>query len=95
MLRFVEYGFLQVIKGLHGIPLKSASEKEILGLFEIRTLQLRDLIVPFSILIGGMILALLIFLIEILYKNHKYTSKSEMDLHRKGFVLSRHRENTR
>lgn len=95
MLRFVEFGFVQAIKGLHGIPDKSASEKEILGLFEIRTLQLRDLIVPFSILIGGVILALLIFLIEILYKNHKYTSKSEMDLHRKGFVLSRHRENTR
>lgn len=65
MLRIVESGFLHGFKKFHRIDRESYAVVSTSVSLEISFLRLEDLTVPFSLLITGGILALLIFVCEI------------------------------
>ncbi|XP_063530171.1 uncharacterized protein LOC134741348 [Cydia strobilella] len=69
MSRIVECGFVHAIKGRFPNDVRYASD--VSGAFEVRFLTLYDLILPFSILAVGHLIALVVFIIEVLYKTNK------------------------
>ncbi|XP_073956430.1 uncharacterized protein [Choristoneura fumiferana] len=69
MLRIVESGFLQGFKGFHRVHRSTNPGYGVKRSFEISSLKLKDLALPFNILISGCILSLLIFIVETTHKN--------------------------
>lgn len=70
MLRIIESGLLQAVKGFHNINRESKSANEAMKSFQRSTLQLEDLIIPLGLLLLGEVLSVLIFIIEIVYKSN-------------------------
>lgn len=69
MLRVVESGFLQGFKGFHRVHRSTNPGYGVKRSFEISSLKLKDLTLPFGILIFGLILSNLIFIVETTHKN--------------------------
>lgn len=69
MLRVVESGFLQGFKGFHRVHRSTNPGYGVKRSFEISSLKLKDLTLPFGILIFGLILSNVIFIVETTHKN--------------------------
>ncbi|XP_063375043.1 uncharacterized protein LOC134662700 [Cydia amplana] len=68
MSRIVECGFVHAIKGRFPNDVRYASD--VSGAFDVRFLTSYDLILPFSILGAGHLIALVVFIIEVLNKTN-------------------------
>ncbi|XP_061711514.1 uncharacterized protein LOC133520846 [Cydia pomonella] len=65
ILRLVDNGFVDVAKKIHMFD--NDVDSNVGGSFEISSLKLVDFIIPFSILSTGLVLAFVIFIIELMY----------------------------
>lgn len=76
MLQFVECGFLEGSKGFHGIPDEIRSASDTSGSLEIRIMNVKDLALPFLILVVGSSFSFLSLILEILYYD-KHVNQNE------------------
>lgn len=76
MLQFVECGFLEGSKGFHGIPDEIRSASDTSGSLEIRIMNVKDLALPFLILVIGSSFSFLSLILEILYYD-KHVNQNE------------------
>lgn len=71
MLRLVEYGFAEGVKGLNNVPddIEVMSERDNIGSLDLRALNSNDLSLPFYMLLAGSMCAFLAFILELSHKD--------------------------